>query len=359
MDVAAVDIRHVRLDEEGRYVEEIKSGLDNCLAHSANVDQTGRLLIQDGVLSMLDEGAVAFVPVDTSSDISAGSFSVESIRTGKVTSWYPDSVKVSLYNERVGRRQEVVVPKASVAIVENPFYTVINEPNSTLQRLVRKLALLDVVDQQSGSNSLDLIIQLPYTVKSPLRKEQAEQRRAELEAQLKDSKYGVGYIDGTERVTQLNRPVENNLLKQVEYLTNLLFSQLGITQEVLAGTANENAMNNYYTRTIEPILLAITEEMERKFLTQTARTQGQAIRFFRDPFRLIPTSQVAEMADKLIRNEVTTKNEMRSAIGLRPIEDPAADTLYNPNMPTQDQEIAAQPVEFSGEEPTTEEGQNG
>lgn len=338
LDVSAMDIKHCRMDEDGRYLEDIKSELNNCLTIEANIDQTGRAFMQDVVMSMFDEGCVAVVPVDTDvNPDNTGSFSVYSMRTGKIVEWYPAHVKVSVYNERKGRREEIVMPKKSVAIIENPLYAVINEPNSTMQRLIRKLNLLDYVDEQSGSGKLDLIIQLPYIVKSEARRAQANERRLEIEKQLTGSKYGIAYTDGTEKITQLNRPVENNLMKQIEYLTSMLYSQLGITQSVLDGTADEKAMLNYYTRTIDPIISAIIDEMKRKFLTKTARTQNQTIAAFRDPFRLVPVNDIAEIADKFTRNEIMTSNEIRQKIGMKPSADPKADQLINSNMPMEDQ----------------------
>lgn len=336
IDSASVEIKHVKLDKEGRFLEEMDSDLNECLSTEANLDQTGQSLIQDIVMSMLDEGCVAIVPVITNDDPEdgmPGSFDVENMRVGKVVEWFPQDVKVEVYNEWTGKREQVKVSKRTVCIIENPLFAVINEPNSTMQRLMRKLSLLDVVDEQSSAGKLDLIIQLPYIIKTPARREQAENRRKDIEKQLAGSKYGIAYTDGTERITQLNRPVENNLLTQVEYLTNLLFSQLGITQEILNGTADEKAMLNYYTRTIVPILSAITGEMKRKFLTKTARTQGQSIMFFRDPFRLIPVTELAEIADKLTRAEAITSNEIRQKfLAMKPVmNEPRADQLVNSN----------------------------
>lgn len=333
LDCAAIDIRHVKLDDSERYLETIDSDLNNCLTVEANLDQTARSFKQDIVLSMFDEGCVAVVPVDTidSPDITE-SYKIITMRTGKIVQWYPYHVRVSLYNERTGQREEVTVPKRNVAIVENPLYAVINEPNSTMQRLVRKLSLLDAVDEQSSAGKLDLIIQLPYIIKTDARRKQAEQRRADIEKQLSGSKYGIAYTDGTEHITQLNRPIENNLMKQIEYLTSMLYSQLGITQEILDGTANEATMLNYYTRTIEPIVSAIADEMKRKFLSKTARSQHQSIEFFRDPFSLVPVSQIAEITDKMTRNEVMTSNEIRQIIGMKPSNDPKADQLHNSNI---------------------------
>ena len=332
LDAAGIDIRHVRLDDKGRYLTDINSPLNECLTLRANLDQTARAFKQDLVMSMLDEGCVAAVPVDTSEDPEKGSFDIYTMRTGKITEWRPAHVKVKLYNERTGKYEEVVVRKESCSIVENPFYAVMNERSSTMQRLVRKLNLLDAVDDKLGSNKLDLIIQLPYVVKTTAKKAQAEERRRELETQLENGKLGIGYIDGTEKVTQLNRPVENNLLKQVEYLTNLLFSQLGITQAVLDGTATDDAMENYYARTVEPIVAAIADEMKTKFLTRTARSQKQDIFYFRDPFKLMTVSQIAEAGDKMRRNEIMSSNEIRQKIGMKPSDSPDADLLDNPNL---------------------------
>lgn len=345
LDVSSININHVRLDKDDRFSEIIKSSLNECLTLEANIDQTGRAFIQDVVISMLDEGCVAIVPVETTIDPTvSGSFDINSMRTGKVVEWFPQHVKVNVYNDRTGQKEDIVLPKKSVAIVENPLYAVINEPNSTMQRLIRKLNLLDTIDNRSGSDKLDMIIQLPYVVKSELQKKRAEDRRKDVENQLASSNYGIAYIDGTERVTQLNRPVENNLLKQVEYLTAMLYSQLGITQGILEGTADEQTMLNYTTRTIEPIIAAITDEMKRKFLTKTARTQGQSIMFFRDPFKLVPVNSIAEIADKFTRNEIASSNEMRQAIGWKPSKDPKADELRNANLsePAEDRNAASE-----------------
>lgn len=333
LDVAAINIQHVQLDDEGRFLNVIKAGLNDCLSLEANLDQTGRAFIQDVVMSMMDEGVVAIVPVDTTidPDISNG-FDILSMRVGKVVDWYPQHVKLEVYNEQTGIRQMITMPKRNVAIIENPLYAVINEPNSIMQRLVRKLNLLDAVDEQSSSGKLDLIIQLPYVIKSDARRKQAELRRKDIEEQLSGSKYGIAYIDGTEHVTQLNRSVENNLMKQIEYLTSMLYSQLGITQSILDGTADEKTMLNYYNRTIEPILSAIVDEMKRKFLTKTARTKNKSIKFFRDPFKLVPISEIAEITDKFTRNEVASSNEMRQVIGWKPSNDPKADELRNSNL---------------------------
>lgn len=332
LDVAAINIQHCRLDENGGFVSMVDSKLNNCLTLEANVDQTNRAFIMDAVISMMDEGVVAILPIDTTGDPGKGSFDVISMRTGKVLEWFPYHVRVKAYNERTGNKEEIIVPKSAVAIVENPLYAIVNEPNSTLQRLVRKLAILDAIDEQSGSGKLDMIIQLPYVVKSEMRKQQAESRRKDIEDQLTGSKYGIAYIDGTERITQLNRPVENNMLKQVEYLTNMLNSQLGITQAVMDGTADEKTMLNYFDRTIEPIVSAIVDEMKRKFLSKTARSQNQTIAFFRDPFKLAPINDLAEIADKFTRNEIMTKNEFRQVIGMKPSDDPKANQLINSNI---------------------------
>lgn len=333
MDAAAIDIKHVRLDEDDRYVETMKSGINDCLSLEANLDQTGRSFLQDVYMSMMDEGCIAIVPVETTLNPNlTGGYDVLSMRTGKILEWRPDAVKVRLYNERTGNREEIWIKKRVVAIVENPLYAVINERNSTMQRLIRKLNLLDAIDEQSSSGKLDLIIQLPYIVKSEARRAQAEKRRKDIEDQLTGSKYGIAYTDGTERITQLNRPIENNLLKQIEYLTSMLFSQLGITQSVMDGTADEKTMLNYYNRTIEPVVSAVVDEIKRKFLTKTARTQLQSIVYFRDPFSLVPINNIAEIADKFTRNEIMTSNEIRQAIGLKPSDDPKADQLINSNI---------------------------
>lgn len=333
LDVAAMKIEHVKLDNNGRYLETLDTGLNNCLTLSANIDQTGRALIQDATISMFDEGVIAIVPVDTTMDPEvSGSYDIQSMRVGKIIQWYPHTVKVRLYNDQLGIKQDVLFDKSVVAIVENPLYIVMNGPNSTLQRLIRKLNLLDAIDEQSGSGKLDLIIQLPYVVKSPTKKAMAETRRAEMEKQLAGSQYGVAYADGTERITQLNRPVGNNLMAQIEYLTSMVYSQLGITQSILDGTADEKTMLNYYNRTVEPILSQFVDEMRRKFLTTTARTQKKSIMFFRDPFKLVPISQIADIADKFTRNEITSSNEMRQVIGMKPSDDPKADELRNKNI---------------------------
>lgn len=341
LDVSAIDIKHVRLDENNRFKEEVDSGLNNCLTLDANLDQTGRAFMQDVVMSLLDEGSVAIVPTDTTfnPDVTS-SYDILTMRVGKIVEWYPNKIMVRVYNEKSGKRQDIIVPKNTVAIIENPLYAVMNEPNSTMQRLIRKLNLLDAIDEQSGSGKLDLIIQLPYTIKSDLRRQQAEQRRKDIEMQLAGSKYGIAYTDATERVTQLNRPVENNLMKQIEYLTSMLYSQLGITQSILDGTADDKTMLNYYNRTIEPIIAAIVDEMKRKFLTKTARSQRQSILFVRNPFNLVPVNDIAEIADKFTRNEIMTSNEIRQIIGMMPSDDPKADKLVNSNI--------AQPNESEG-----------
>ena len=347
LDVASVNVNHVRLDDNDRFTSIISSGLNECLTLNANIDQTGRSFIQDVVMSMLDEGSVAIVPVDTTFDPKiTGSYDINSMRTGKILEWKPKDVKVRLYNDRTGQKEEIWLPKSMVGIIENPLYAVMNEPNSTMQRLIRKLNLLDAVDEQSGSGKLDLIIQLPYVIKTEARKQQAENRRKQIEDQLAGSKYGIAYADGTEKITQLNRPIENNLLKQVEYLTNMLYSQLGISQAVMEGTADEKQMLNYNNRTIEPIISAIVDEMKRKFLTKTARSQKQSIMFFRDPFKLVPVENVAEIADKFTRNEIMTSNEFRQVIGMKPSDDPKADQLRNANI--------SEPASDSGMVPTEE-----
>ena len=333
LDVSSMTIQHVRLDENDRFKEVIESGLNNCLNLEANIDQTGRAFVQDIVMSMLDEGCVAIVPVDTTfNPKETGSFDISTMRTGKIFEWYPQHVKVRVYNDRKGEKEDILVPKSTVAIVENPFYSVMNEPNSTMQRLIRKLNLLDAIDEQSGSGKLNLIIQLPYVIKTAARRQQAEERRKDIEEQLSGSKYGVAYTDGTEHVVQLNRPVDNNLMSQIEYLTSMLYSQLGLTQGIMDGSADEKTMQNYYTRTIEPILSAIVDEMKRKFLTKTARSQKQSILFFRDPFKLVPVGEIAEISDKMTRNEIMTSNEIRQKIGMKPSTDPKADELRNSNL---------------------------
>lgn len=341
LDVSSVNIKHCRLDKNGRYVEDIDSGLNNCLNLEANKDQTGRAFIQDVVLSMLDEGCVALVPVETTIDPkSSNSYQIDSMRTGKITEWYPDMVRVRLYNDRTGEKEEILLPKNQVAIIENPLYAVVNEYNSTMQRLIRKLSLLDVTDEQTASGKLDLIIQLPYVIKTEARREQVERRRKDIINQLSGSQYGIAYTDGTEKITQLNRSLENNLLKQVEYLTNMVYSQLGITQSVLDGTADEKTMLNYMNRTVEPIISAIVDELKRKFLTKTARSQLQSIVYFRDPFRLVPVNDIAEIADKFTRNEIMTSNEIRQIVGMQPSKDPKADKLVNSNISQAKQDMS-------------------
>ena len=348
LDVAALNVQHIRLDENGRFLSVIQNGLNTCLTVEANIDQTARAFIQDIVVSMLDEGCVAIVPVDTTYDPSVtGSYDIQTMRVGKILDWYPQHVRVRLYNERTGTKENILVPKSTVAIVENPLYAVVNEPNSTMQRLIRKLNLLDVIDEQSGSGKLDLIIQLPYVIKTEARRQQAENRRKDIEAQLSGTKYGIAYADGTERITQLNRSVNNNLMSQIEYLTSMLYSQLGITQSILDGTADEKTMLNYNNRTIEPIISAIVDEMKRKFLTKTARSQSQSISFFRDPFKLVPVNDIAEIADKFTRNEIMTSNEIRQVIGMKPSDDPRADELRNKNLsaPSESEPEINPPVE--------------
>lgn len=333
LDVAALNVQHVRLDKNGRFLSVIDDGLNNCLTLEANVDQTARSFVQDVVISMFDEGSVAIVPVDTTTDPNvSGSYDIQSLRVGQILDWYPQHIRARVYNEQTGRKEDIVVPKSAVAIIENPLYAVINEPNSTMQRLIRKLNLLDVIDEQSGSGKLDLIIQLPYVIKTEARRQQAENRRKDIENQLSGSKYGIAYTDGTEHITQLNRSVNNNLMSQIEYLTSMLYSQLGITQSILDGTADEKTMLNYNNRTIEPIISAIVDEMKRKFLTKTARSQHQSISFFRDPFKLVPVNDIAEIADKFTRNEIMTSNEIRQVVGMKPSEDPRADELRNKNL---------------------------
>lgn len=358
MDAAQIDIKHVQLDDDERYVSTIDSGLNNCLTVEANIDQTGRAFLQDVFMSILDEGCIAIVPTDTTLNPKVtSSYDILTMRTGKIIDWYPDKVRVRLYNEQTGKREEVLLPKKMVAIVENPLYAVINERNSTMQRLIRKLNLLDAIDEQSGAGKLDLIIQLPYTIKSEARRKQAEDRRKDIENQLAGSKYGIAYTDATEHVTQLNRSVDNNLMKQIEYLTSMLYSQLGITQAVLDGTADEKTMLNYYNRTIEPIVSAVVDEMKRKFLTKTARSQNKSIAYFRDPFGLVPVSNIAEIADKFTRNEIMTSNEIRQKIGMKPSDDPKADQLINSNIshPIEDQQMYSEeevPYDEAEEEPS-------
>ena len=346
LDVASITIQHVQLDKDGRFTGVRDSGLNTCLTLSANTDQTGRAFIQDAAQSLMDEGCIALVPIETDDDPEfTGAFDVTSMRTGKIVDWMPNHVRLRVFNEFKGRKEDIVLPKKAVAIIENPFYTVMNESNSTVQRLIRKLNILDSIDEQSGSGKLDLIIQLPYVIRSESRRNDAERRRKEIEQQLSGSKYGIAYTDGTERITQLNRAVDNNIMHQVEYLTNLMFAQLGITQSILDGTADEATMLNYYNRTIEPIVSAIVDEMKRKFLTKTARTQGQSIFFYRDPFKLVPVSQVAEIADKFTRNEIMSPNEVRQIIGLKPSKDKAADELRNRNVSQPTDGMAKTPPE--------------
>ena len=352
LDVASIDIVHCKLDENNRYIETIDSGLNNCLTLEANIDQTGRAFIQDVVMSMLDEGSVAIVPVDTTiNPKDTNSYDIVSMRTGKILAWYPEHVRVQLYNEKTGKKEELILPKKTVGIIENPLYTVINEQNSTMQRLKRKLALLDMVDEQNSSGKLDLIIQLPYVVKSDARRQQAEKRRKDIEMQLVGSKYGIAYTDGTERITQLNRPIDNNLFTQVESLTSMLYSQLGITQSVLDGTADEKTMLNYYNRSIAPFVDAIVDELKRKFLSKTARTRRQSIQAFRDPFKLVPVNELAEIADKFTRNEILSSNEIRQIIGRKPSKDPKADQLVNSNIsqPNQDRPMNDEMTEYYDE----------
>ena len=345
LDVSSMTIQHVRLDENDRFKEVIESGLNNCLNLEANIDQTGRAFVQDIVMSMLDEGCVAIVPVDTTfNPKETGSFDISTMRTGKILEWYPQHVKVRVYNDRKGEKEDILVPKSTVAIVENPFYSVMNEPNSTMQRLIRKLNLLDAIDEQSGSGKLNLIIQLPYVIKTAARRQQAEKRRKDIEEQLSGSKYGVAYTDGTEHVVQLNRPVDNNLMSQIEYLTSMLYSQLGLTQSIMDGSADDKTMLNYLTRTVEPILSAIVDEMKRKFLSKTARSQKQSILFFRDPFKLVPVGEIAEIADKMTRNEIMTSNEIRQKIGMTPSKDPNADKLRNSNLSAPKEESIEQTI---------------
>lgn len=354
LDVSSITLQHVRLDENDRYLSTINSGLNNCLTLEANIDQTSREFIQDIVMSMFDEGCVAIVPIDTDVDPEISSFDIDTMRTGKILEWYPRHVKVRVYNDRTGHREDVVCSKESVAIIENPFYSIMNEPNSMVQRLIRKLNLLDVVDEQTSSGKLDLIIQLPYIIKTDARRQQAEKRARDIEDQLASSKYGIAYTDGTEKITQLNRSVENNLLKQIEYLTNLVYGQLGITTSIMDGTADERTMLNYNNRTVEPIISAIVNSMKRRFLTKTARTQKQSIVFFRDPFRLVPVTDLAEIADKFTRNEIMTSNEIRQIVGMKPSDDPSADELRNKNLNQSSQEPVIEKTEKVEEDPEKE-----
>ena len=359
LDAASIDIMHVQLDKDGRFESVRDSALNECLTRNANIDQTGRAFIQDVVMSMLDEGCVAIVPVDTTINPNiSNSYEINTIRTAKIVEWYPAHVKVNLYNDRTGRKEDLILPKKTVAIIENPLYAVINEPNSTMQRLIRKLNLLDVIDEQSGSGKLDLIIQLPYVIKTDARRQQAEQRRKDIEMQLSGSKYGIAYTDGTERITQLNRSVDNNLMKQIEYLTSMLYSQLGITQAILDGSADDKTMLNYYNRTIEPIVSSIVDEIQRKFLTKTAITQKQAILYFRDPFRLVPVNEIAEIADKFTRNEIMTSNEIRQIVGMKPSKDPNADELRNKNLSESNEMIKEKQSDNNNLEDNQSEGGN-
>lgn len=356
IDVASIDVKHVKTDENDVFIEEIGSFLNDVLQSEANIDQTGRNLMIDAVISLLDEGVIAIVPVDIDEDEETDSFDVLSLRVAKIIQWYPEHVKVRVYNEKTGYKQDIVINKRSVCVVENPFYSVMNEPNSTLQRLIRKLNLLDAIDEQTGSGKLDIIIQLPYVIKTEARKKQAEDRRKDIEAQLAGSKYGIAYTDGTERITQLNRPAENNLLTQIEYLTSMLYSQLGITEEVLNGTADEKTMLNYYNRTIEPIMSAIVDEMKRKLLTWNARKEGQSIKFFRNPFKLVPVTEMAEIADKFGRNEILTPNEIRGIVGFKPSDDPQANELRNRNISQSNEEIEMEKGINGKEETKVNEG---
>lgn len=358
IDIASIDISHCRIDDNGRFVETLNSSLNKCLKLEANIDQTGRAFVQDIVMSMLDEGCVAIVPVETSTNPAiSSSYDILSMRTGKILEWHPGHVKVRVYNERTGNREDIKLPKSLVAIVENPLYAVMNEPNSTMQRLNKKLSILDAVDEQTRTGKLDMIIQLPYTIKSEARRKQAEAKRKDIEEQLKGP-IGIAYTDATEKIIQLNRPIENNLMKQIEYLTTMLYSQLGITQSVMDGTADEQTMLNYYSRTIEPIISAIVDEMKRKFLTKTARSQLQTIKFFRDPFKLVPIGSIADIADTFTRNEILTSNEVRQIIGMKPSVDPKADQLVNSNLnhpeleegPVPEEEQTTEPVEEYEEE---------
>lgn len=358
MDAAAIDIKHCRLDKNGRYLEDVDSPLNDCFNLSANIDQTGRAFKLDVYLSLLDEGCIALVPIDTTDNLDdTNSYDINSMRTAKILDWYPQHVRVLAYNDRKGKKEELVMPKSQVAIIENPAYSVMNEPNSTMQRLKKKLSLLDATDEQSASGKLDLIIQLPYAVKGELRRQQAEERRKDIEDQLMNGKYGIAWTDGTEKITQLNRSVENNLMKQIEYLTNLFYSQLGVTQSVMDGTADEKTMLNYNNRTIEPLVAAVVDEVKRKFLTKTTRTKGQSISYFTDPFKLVPVDNIAEIADKFTRNEIMTSNEIRQIIGMKPSDDPKADQLVNSNIsqPNQGEELVVDDTE--NEERS--EGQNG
>lgn len=349
IDVASIEMQHVKLDQNGRYLEQVDSGLNNCLTLEANIDQSGRAFRQDAAMTLFEKGCIAIVPVDTKlNPMRTDSYDILSMRVGEIIEWYPRHVKINLYNDRAGRREEITMPKSIVGIIENPLYSIMNEPNSTLKRLIRKLSLLDVTDERNSSGKLDLIIQLPYVIKSDARQKQAEARRQAIEGQLVNSKYGIAYADGTERITQLNRPVENNLLAQIKELKADLYNQLGLTEEIFKGIANEQAMLNYYTRTIEPVIAAITEEIKRKFLTKTARTQGHSVEYFRDPFSLVPVAQIANIADKFTRNEILSSNEVRQIIGYKPVSDSRADELRNKNMP-----LSEQPEEAAEDAPET------
>ena len=359
LDAASIDLVHCKLDDNGRFVENVNSKLNSCLTLSANIDQTGRAFRHDIYMSLLDEGSVAIVPVETTMNPKVtDSYDISSMRVGKIVEWFPQYVRISMYNERTGRKEEITMHKSKVAIVENPLYPVMNEPNSTVQRLIRKLALLDNIDEQSGSGKLDLIIQLPYVVKSEARRQQAEKRRKDIEMQLAGSKYGIAYTDGTEKITQLNRSLENNLLKQIEYLMTQVYSQLGITQAIMEGTADDKTMLNYYDRTVEPLVAAVADAMKRVFLTKTARTQMQSITYFRDPFKLVPVNDLAEIADKFTRNEIMTSNEIRQIVGMKPSNDPKADELRNSNLnhPDEKQQLTKSVAEVPEKE---EEDQNG
>ena len=356
IDASNIDIMHVRLDDEGRFKEPIKSNLNNCLTVEANIDQSSRAFMLDVVISLLDEGCIAVVPVKTTlNPNNTESYDIEELRTGRIVEWFPKHVMIRLYNDETGMYQDITLPKSQVAIIENPLYTIMNEPNSTMQRLIHKLSLLDIIDEESSSGKMDLIIQLPYIIKNDTKRSQAEERRKQIEDQLRGSRYGVAYIDGTEKVTQLNRSVENNILKQVEYLTNLLYSQLGLTQTIMDGTADENAMNNYYNRTVEPVVSAIIDEFHRKFLTKTARTQGQAIMFFRDPFKLMSVTSIADTADKFTRNELLSSNEFRQIIGRKPSTDPKADMLLNKNISHAPEEMNGYDKNNQNEKPNNKE----
>lgn len=360
IDVAQIDIRHCKLDDDERFLEVIKSDMNSCFELEANIDQTGRAFIQDVVLSMFDEGCIAIVPVDTTDNPNeTGSYDIQTMRTGRIVEWFPQRVKVRVYNERTGKKEEVFINKRACAIIENPLFAVMNEPNSTLQRLIRKLNLLDVIDEKNSSGKLDMIIQLPYIIKTEARRAQAEQRRNDIEKQLSSTKYGIAYTDGTEKIVQLNRPIENNLMSQIEFLTSMLYSQLGISKEILDGTASEQQLLNYTNRSIEPVISAIVDELKRKFLTKTARTQHQSIEYFKDPFKLVPVSQIAEIADKMTRNEIMTSNEIRQIIGMKPADDPEADELRNKNLNKSNEEMMMDPYENPMTEELANEGPGG